>query len=370
MHALLSSLLTAITATAALCAQAAEPAPATSRDRLLVCNKAEHTLSIFAPNTRVELATLPTGRGPHEVAIAPAGDVAVVTDYGDQQDGSTLTVVDIGAQRVLRTIALVANEVDAEGARRDKTFLRPHGVQFVGKEKVVVTSERARRLLLVDVAAGKVERTWTTPQVSMHMVTVSSDLQRAAASSIREGNVVFFGLAADGVASTPPINCGEGSEGLAWHPGSDLVWVGNRAADTISIVDAKAAKVVKTLTTGDFPFRVAFTTDGKRALVTCAESGELMVFDAKSHELVHEVSIHADGSEQSAMPMGVVANGDGTRAYVTCGRGEFVAAIDLTTGALVDRLPARKGCDGIAWTRLPANAANATGAAADPALKR
>lgn len=326
------------------------PSPAAG-DRLLVCNKADHSLSLFAPGERRVVATLPTGRGPHEVAVSPDGSLAVVSDYGDQQPGQTLTVVDLASQQVLRTIELATTAADASGQVRSKALQRPHGVRFVAPASVVVTSESARRLLLVDVAAGKVVRTWTTPQTTMHMVAVSSDLRRAAATSIREGNVVFFDLAGEAVAGTPPIACGEGSEGLAVQPGTGTVWVGNRAANTVSVVDPTTAQVVKTLSTGDFPFRIVFTPDGARALVTCAESGELLVFDAATHERWREISIHADGSELSALPMGVTTDPEGRNAYVTCGRGEFVAVVDLAAGAVKDRWAAGRGCDGIAYAR-------------------
>lgn len=329
-------------------APAATPVPA--GDRLLVANKADHTLSIFAIGEGKEVATLPTGRGPHEVAVSPDGRTAVVTDYGDQKPGQTLTVVDVARGEVLRTIELSQQENTAEGTQT-KTFLRPHGVQFTADDRVIVTSEQSRRLLLVDVAKGTIVRTWVTPQTLMHMVALSADRRRAAASSMREGNVAFFALDGDATGASPAIACGEQSEGIAVHPLTGDAWVGNRAADSLTIVAAAGGTVKATLTTGDFPFRVAFTPDGALALVTCAEGGELQLFDGKTHALVREVSIHGDRSEQSAMPMGITTDPDGRRAYVTCGRGEFVAVIELATGTVVDRLKCGKGADGIAYAR-------------------
>ena len=81
---LLPAALAGAAAIAPLLAQV--PAPAAPRapqppfDRLLVANKAEHTLSIFDPAEKRELARLPTGAGPHEVAVAPSGRLAVVTE--------------------------------------------------------------------------------------------------------------------------------------------------------------------------------------------------------------------------------------------------------------------------------------------------
>ncbi|MBL8756532.1 MAG: hypothetical protein JNK15_24775 [Planctomycetes bacterium] len=338
-----------------LAASAATAQSATSEHRLLVANKAESTLSIFDPTTRKEVATLPTGTGPHEVAVAPDGSLAVVTDYGDQKPGRTLTVVDPFAGKLLRTITLEAEEVDPDGKKATKSFLRPHGVQFVAAGKVVVTSEAARRLLLVDVATGRIERTWSTPQGTMHMVAVDKACRRAAATSIRDGNVAFFGLDADGTTAAPPVACGDQSEGLAVDPVTGATWVGNRAANTLTVLDDKGV-VTHTLTTAEFPFRIAFTPDGGRALVTCAEGGVVQVFDATTRQAIREISISGDRSEQGALPMGITTDETGARAYVTCGRGEFVAVLDVEKGELIDRLPARKGCDGIAWARRVAPA--------------
>ncbi|MEO6593290.1 MAG: hypothetical protein ABIP94_00895, partial [Planctomycetota bacterium] len=117
-------------------------------ERLLVCNKADHSLSIFDPGTRREVAVVQTGEGPHEVAVSPNGRTAVVTDYGAQKPGSTLTVVDVVEGKALRTIELSYADTDANVGTRQKNLLRPHGIQFVAADRIVFTSESARRLVL------------------------------------------------------------------------------------------------------------------------------------------------------------------------------------------------------------------------------
>jgi YVTN family beta-propeller protein len=224
-------------------------------------------------------------------------------------------------------------------------------VQFVSDHRVIVTSESSRRLLLVNLKTGHIERTWSTPQRTMRMIAVTKDGKHAAASSVADGTLVFFDLT--GIKSALPslIKTGGGAEGLAVHPITGNAWVGNRSDNTISIVSRKTGKVAKTLDTGTAPFRVAFTADHKLVLVTCAESGELMIFDAANQKLLREGSIHGDRSEQSSLPLGVVSGPDSRFAYVTCARGEFIAIVDLKTGQLIDRIDARKSPDGIAYAR-------------------
>ena len=75
-------------------------------DRLLVCNKSADTVSVFDVVTRAEIATLPTGEAPHEIAVSPDGCTAVVTNYGRQRAGRTLTILDVPGAAVRGTLRL------------------------------------------------------------------------------------------------------------------------------------------------------------------------------------------------------------------------------------------------------------------------
>ena len=58
---------------------------------VLVLNKSANTLLLIDRATGLTAATLPTGDGPHEVAVAPDGETAVATNYGGKKPGNTLT---------------------------------------------------------------------------------------------------------------------------------------------------------------------------------------------------------------------------------------------------------------------------------------
>ncbi|MBL8748145.1 MAG: YncE family protein [Planctomycetes bacterium] len=335
-----------------------DPAPRpTTVDRLLVCNKAARSLSVFDPATRSEIANLPTGEGPHEVAVSPDGRTAVVTDYGARKPGTTLTLVDLVRCEVLRTVEPSRSETGADGATTTRVLPRPHGIAFVDATSVVFTSELSRRLALFDLRTDRVVRTWTTTQRTMHMVALSPDRRTAHATSIEEGSLATFAIAGDASDAAPSaatiVTTGAGAEGLAVNPRSGEVWVGNRAANSVTVVDPKSGKASEPVATAEFPFRVVFTPDGALALVSCAEGGDVQVFDAATKKLVRSISIAADGSELGAMPMGICTDPEGARAYVACGRGEFVAVLDVASGRIVDKLDARQGPDGIAFARVP-----------------
>jgi len=75
---------------------------------LVVVNKRASTATIVDVRSGATLATLPTGNGPHEVVIAKDGSRAVVTDYGGQTAGNSLTVIDVS---VYSTTIVTGSEV-------------------------------------------------------------------------------------------------------------------------------------------------------------------------------------------------------------------------------------------------------------------
>lgn len=343
-------------------AQTATPAaaaPATV-DRLLVLNKSAGTATILDATARKVLATVTVGTGPHEVAVAPDGRTAVVCNYGDQRPGNSLTVIDVPTATATATFELMnelpapapANGESPTAAARPRTFLRPHGIRYLADGRhVVITSEQTRRLLVVDVPARKVVRALPSPQPQLHMVALAGDGKRAFGASLADGTMSIFDLggAQDAVATT--VATGAGAEGIAVRPGSAEVWVANREADTLSVVDPDARKVLAELETGALPIRVECTPDGTRALVSCADAGTVEVFDCARRQRVHTVDLLADKTEQSPVPIGICIAPDGDVAWIACARGEWLAVVDLRTYAVIDRVPAGPGPDGMAFAR-------------------
>src|SRR3546814_3885583 len=106
-------------------------APAAA-ETLLVGNKGEDTLSVIALDSGAELARLPTGRMPHEIAISPDGKQAAVVAYG----GTTIDIFDIAKRTKLRTIDLSPNR-------------RPHGLLWLSHGRLVATTEGSASVAVV-----------------------------------------------------------------------------------------------------------------------------------------------------------------------------------------------------------------------------
>src|SRR5688500_6652622 len=119
----------AFIASAALALSAASPAPPplpAITGTLIVLNKADATASLIDVGTGKVVSTVPTGTGPHDVAVSPAGGLAVIANYGSREaPGSTATLLTIRSG----------------DAKTIEVGRRPHGVAFVGPHKAVITTE-------------------------------------------------------------------------------------------------------------------------------------------------------------------------------------------------------------------------------------
>lgn len=318
--------------------------PATAAEVLLVANKSGHTVDVIALENGRSIATLPTGHAPHEIAVSPDGRLAVIANYGDRaKPGSSLTIIDVPRRKVVSTIDLGRHS-------------RPHGVAFIDAKRVAVTTEGSRHLLVVDVGAAKIEKEIETAQEISHMVALTGG--RAFVANIGSGSLTAIDLETG--RKLQDIATGDGAEGIAVRPGGREVWVTNRAADTISIVDPQSLEIVATIPVAGFPIRLAFTPDGSQALVSAARSGEVVRIDAAARKEVKrrklDFSLAPDAARRlfgdqfgaSPVPVGLVVARDGRRAWIAATQSDVVAVIDPQTLDVVDLVRAGREPDGMA----------------------
>lgn len=329
----------------------AAPLPAAT---LLVANKSDATVDLVDLASGESRATLPTGQGPHEIAVSPDGATAVVSNYGTRgAAGSSLTVVDVPRAEVVATVDLGEHQ-------------RPHGMAWLSDRELAVTTEGSRHLLVVVPREGKIVKAVETGQEVSHMVAVTPGGERAFVANIGSGTVTAVDLVAG--TKLADIPTGAGAEGIAISPGGGEVWVGNRAADTLSVIDPSTLEVKATVPCPGFPIRVAFTPDGGRVLVSAARTGEVVAFDrAARKELargkldfstVPDAASRLFGDEfgESPVPVGLQVAPDGERAYVAATQADVVAVVSPSTLEVVDLLRAGHEPDGMAWTRATVTA--------------
>jgi DNA-binding beta-propeller fold protein YncE len=317
-------------------------------ETLVVANKAEASASLIDLDNGHVVATLPTGEGPHEVGISPDGRFALVTNYGTRErDGNSLTLIDIAAAAVVSTIDL-------------GDYGRPHGVEWLDDEQAAVTAEANRALIIVDVATKKVALSIGTDQEVSHMVALDPDRGRAYTTNIGSGSLTVLDLGKGVRASN--IATGEGAEGIAVSASGKHIWVTNRAADTITILDAGTLEKAGEIASEGFPIRATATPKGQ-VLVTRARAGDLAIYDASTFEELRIVTFNLESMDveerlfgdrfgDSSVPIGVIVDSAGERAWVAHANADIITEIDLGSGNVVRTLRAGKEPDGMGFSEL------------------
>lgn len=316
--------------------------------RLVVLNKADASASLLDLRSGAERARLPTGVGPHEVAVAPDGKTAVVANYGGAVPGSSLTLLDLAAEKPTRTLDL------GQAAR-------PHGIVYdPDGAHVWVTAEQRKSLLRVRVADGAVVHEIPTPDPIGHMV-VRAGSGRLFVSHIGGVGVTPVSPSGDSWTAAASVPTGKGAEGIAVSADGAQLWVGHREDDNVVVLDPASMKILATIPAAGFPIRVQLTPDGKTALVSCAESGALRFYDAskfvETGALDFPAQVKADLSGgrlledfgASPVPVGIVISPDGARAYVALTNADRIAEVDLKTRRVSRWLTAGREPDGMAW---------------------
>src|SRR5262245_37631815 len=322
---------------------------------LVVLNKAEATASLVDLGSGEVIATLPTGQGPHEAATSADGRLALAANYGTREaPGSSLTLIDVAAAKVVKTIGL-------------GDYRRPHGVRWLDARRALVTVEDSHALLLVDTEAASVEAAIATDQDVSHMVAVAPGGARAFVANIGSGSVTVVDLQAR--KAIAQIKTGAGAEGIDITPDGRQVWVTNREADTVSVIDAASLKVLATLQSPSFPIPARVTPDGRHVLVSHARSGDVAVFEVETLREERRVQMNVKRvSEQgrlpefgtSSVPIGIVVEPDGKRAYVAHANADAISVLDLARWEAVGSLHAGKEPDGMAYSALAVGAASSS----------
>lgn len=301
---------------------------AASVSALLVLNKAENTLVILDPQTLAITARIPVGEGPHEVIAAADGKLAYVGNYGTAQaPGSSLSVIDLAAQKELRRVEL--------GALR-----RPHGL-FELNGKIYFTCEANRVIARYDPAADKVDWLMGTGQDATHMLTGHIEQKKLYTANIRSGTVTAFDFAVQPLALTQ-IAVANQPEGIDAAPDGKEVWTAHRGSGTVSIIDTATKKVIETVKAGTDPYRVKFTPDGKRVLISDPQGGALLVLDAATRKELKRIPVEG-------VPAGITVSPDSRRAVVTTIQANGIAAIDLESLRVSKTVETGKGPDGLTW---------------------
>lgn len=297
---------------------------------LLVVNK-EGSLAIVDAAAGKLLATVRTGEQPQEVAVSTEGKLAFVSNYGAGEAGHTLSVIDIAARREIRRVDLAP-------------LGRPHGL-WAANGKCWFTAEGNQAIGRYDPATNRVDRIVGTGQGRTHMLLALPDESRIFTSNMDSNTISIIEPLGLGYWKQMAVAVGKGPEGFDLSPDGRQIWAANSGDGSISVVDVATRSVVHTFRVQTKRSnRLKFSPDGRLALITDVEAGELLVLERSTRKELKRLPL-------GRQPAGILITPDSARAYVAVTGDDNVAVINLGTLELIDRLRTGAGPDGMAWVR-------------------
>lgn len=300
---------------------------------LAVVNKGGASVSLLDLASGAAVATLPTGTGPHEIALTSDGRVAIVSNYGTREANHTLTVIDLPGRAVVRTIDLGA-------------YTRPHGLAVLpGDTLVLVTSEDRQAVLVVRLADGHIVRALSTEQGGSHMVAVCADATRAFTGNVQDASVSELDLESGALRRIFTVP--ELPEAIAVTRDGREVWVGSNREGTVSVLDPLTGAVARVA--GDFgwPYRILFLDDERTVVIPDTRKDLLRVFDRATRQEREPLAL-----EYGPGPQGLAATPDGRYLFVSLSRRDKVAVIERARGEVRQEIATGPGPDGVAYSPI------------------
>ena len=286
-----------------------------SEGLLLIVSMNESKVDIVDESTLKTLASLNTGKGPHEVRVAPDGRNAYVVA------GGTITAIDIPKRTVRATFDLGNVLTHDIRISRDGT-------------RLWAACAPTQTVIEVDTRTGAVLNRYPTNRDGAWFVEVSADESKLYTPNL-EGTSVS--VITRGNASVKVLPLDFRAYGIDITPDGKNVLVSGRA---LTVIDTTTDAVVRTIpTTPTETGRLRITPDGLQVVVAMEKS--LAVFDIATGRLLREIPLPAS-------PKVLALSGDGRRAYLTNPEVNSVTLVELAEGR-VTTLSSGQRPDGIAW---------------------
>jgi YVTN family beta-propeller protein len=319
---------TALAVTCAVAPALAAQGVSTEAGTLVVVNKQANTANVIDVASGEMVATLPTGRGPHEAAISSDGRWAVVTDYSG---GNSLTVIDIAQPAVARTVDL-------------SQYPRPHGIAFLpGDSLVAVTSEASQNVVFVRVADGAIAGAISTGQSGSHMLAL-----------VGSGRWIYTSNGAGTVSQLDVVNrtrtrildVAPRLEAITVTRDGREVWVGSNERGTVSVVNTETGTVADVIPDFDWPYRILITPDNRLAIIPDLDLHTVRFFDRRTKRELGAMAMPGAG------PQGLTLGPDGRTLYLSLSQQNRVAVIDVETREVLRYIETGSGPDGVVFSRL------------------
>jgi len=328
---------TAVTA-GVVAATLTDPNNVTGTSGLVMIDKRGNLVRFFDPATMKETGTLDIGGPPHELAISPDRKTAYIPIYGDgvygnnPHPGHIIAIVDLTTRTQTGTI-------DVSPA------IAPHGLRVDAKGMLYAVCDLSRKLLVIDPKTKAIQASIDIEGTGHWLVVLPDGSKAYTANKNDRLFVSVVDLKAKKM--TGRIAMPTGTQGIGLSPDGSRVIAADYAKPLIHVIDTASDKVIDTVPVDENPaggpFRVQYSPDGTRLLTTSIGAPILNVFNAaKLHDKQLVVKVGKD-------PFGVAFTKDGKTALVSNHGDGTISVVDVASGTVRSSFTAGTGIETLAF---------------------
>ena len=314
----------AAAATAALAVTPATQAAGTGY--LFVSSEKDHAISVLDGKSYEIVKQIRTAARPRHLQFSP--DRSRI--YAACGEGNAIEIIDVAALELVDRIADVEDP--------ELFDLSPDG------SIMYISLEDDAKLGILDLAAhiaGREEK----PELTVAEVSASDDdddddddddeeEEEEGEDDDEEGEDDENG---DEIVGMTTVDVGEEPEGILVSPDGKTVFVTSEVANMVHVVDVVSAEIRANIVAGNRPRRFAVPGGGGHLWVTNELSGSVSVIDLDTNEVVDNIEFLPKGfRSEDVTPVGIVVTGDGKTAFVTLGRANHVAVVDVASRNVED----------------------------------
>lgn len=332
---MLRSIATVFALAAALSAAGESLNHPTGTQGVLLVDKLGGHVRFLDAGTLRERSSLELPKNPHDFALSADHRLAYVPIYGpgiygrNPEPGHELYVLDLAEQKVASVIDLAP-------------YRSPHGVQIDANGMLYLTAELDRKILVVDPKAGRIVDT-IAHEGSGHWVAVLPDGSKAYVANKNDKPFLsVLDLKARKQIGTVPMP--RGTQGVTASPDGKRIIAMDLARPELAVIDTATDTVLERVAlagTTDPAYKAYYSPDGKWLLTMAGSS--ISIFDAANLRAPQRTL------EVGASPMGIAFSADGKTALVANHGDGTVSAVDIASATVTKTFKAGTGIETLTY---------------------
>lgn len=269
------------------------------------------------------------------LAAGPAGAAGTGHIFVSNESDDTVSVIDGERLEVIATV---------------RTGVRPRDMRWTpDKARLLIAASGSDRIEVLDVEAlevvGEIEA-GEDPEIF-----ALDPSGRILVAANEDDNEVTVTDLETGAALRTIEDVGVEPEGVTFRHDGKVVFVTSEVTNTVLVIDPWEGQILDEVLVGDRPRRGIVTPDDREYWVTNELGGSVSILDAQTYAPLDEIYFEPRGMRvEDVTPVDFAMTGDGRTAYVTLGRANHVAVVDVESRDVEDYILAGARVWGAALT--------------------